>query len=59
MTSKQVEEIMPSLKESHGAFISIFAGRIADAGTDLNTMVDSKTTEQNNNLEMTLVLGTL
>ena len=54
MTSKQVEEIMPSLKESHGAFISIFAGRIADAGIDpLNTMVDSlKLLEQNNNLEM-------
>ena len=54
MTSKQVEEIIPSLKESHGAFISIFAGRIADSGIDpLNTMVDSlKLLEQNKNLEM-------
>lgn len=54
MTSKQVEEIIPSLKESRGAFISIFAGRIADAGIDpLNTMVDSlKLLEQNKNLEM-------
>tara|TARA_B100000035_G_C21004958_1_gene556830 strand:+ start:1061 stop:1765 length:705 start_codon:yes stop_codon:yes gene_type:complete len=54
MTSEQVEEIMPSLKESHGAFISIFAGRIADAGIDpLNTMIDSlKLLEQNENLEM-------
>lgn len=54
MTSKQVEEIMPSLKESRGAFISIFAGRIADAGIDpLKTMIDSlKLLEQNENLEM-------
>lgn len=54
MTSKQVKEIMPSLKESRGAFISIFAGRIADAGIDpLKTMIDSlKLLEQNENLEM-------
>jgi len=54
MTSEQVEEIMPSLKESRGAFISIFAGRIADAGIDpLNTMINSlKLLEQNENLEM-------
>ena len=54
MTSKQVKEIMPSLKESRGAFISIFDGRIADAGIDpLKTMIDSlKLLEQNENLEM-------
>jgi transaldolase len=39
MTLEQVDLILPALKNSPGAFISIFAGRIADTGVDpLNIM---------------------
>lgn len=34
MTVEQVETIAPALAASPGAFVSVFAGRIADAGTD-------------------------
>ena len=33
-TLEQVEELLPSLKNSPGAYVSVFAGRIADAGMD-------------------------
>ena len=33
-TVEQVAEIMPALKNSQGAYISVFAGRIADTGVD-------------------------
>ena len=34
MTAEQVKEILPALYGTHGAYISIFAGRIADTGID-------------------------
>ena len=34
MTLDQVKEILPSLKNSKGSYISVFAGRIADSGVD-------------------------
>jgi transaldolase len=34
MTSDQVFSVLPSLKTSPGAFVSVFAGRIADTGVD-------------------------
>lgn len=34
MTLEQVEAVLPALKSSPGAYISIFAGRIADTGRD-------------------------
>ena len=34
MTIEQVEHILPALSNSKGAYISIFAGRIADTGVD-------------------------
>jgi transaldolase len=34
MTFEQVEEIIPALSGSPGAYLSIFAGRIADTGRD-------------------------
>jgi|GEM_PF-107529 len=34
MTLDQVDEILPALKSSPGAYISVFAGRIADTGRD-------------------------
>lgn len=40
MTLEQTDHILPALKASPGAYISIFAGRIADAGVDpLPTMI--------------------
>ena len=34
MTAKQVESILPQLVDGPGGFVSVFAGRIADAGID-------------------------
>lgn len=34
MTSKQMENILPALENSSGAYVSIFAGRVADTGRD-------------------------
>ena len=34
MTLAQVEEVLPALKNSKGAYVSVFAGRIADTGRD-------------------------
>jgi transaldolase len=34
MTIQQVYEVLPALKNSPGAYVSIFAGRIADTGRD-------------------------
>lgn len=34
MTETQVKHILPAIKDGPGAFISIFAGRLADAGCD-------------------------
>ena len=34
MTVKQVEETLPALANSPGSYVSVFAGRIADAGID-------------------------
>jgi transaldolase len=34
MTEAQVEQIIPAIKDGPGAFVSIFAGRLADAGYD-------------------------
>ncbi|MBL7086950.1 MAG: transaldolase, partial [Candidatus Cloacimonetes bacterium] len=34
MTYEQLEEILPSLEGSPGAYVSIFAGRVADTGKD-------------------------
>lgn len=34
MTLKQVEDILPSLRQGPASYVSVFAGRIADAGID-------------------------
>lgn len=34
MTIEQVREILPALKDTQGAYISVFGGRIADTGVD-------------------------
>ena len=34
MTLAQVEQVLPALKNSKGAYVSVFAGRIADTGRD-------------------------
>lgn len=34
MTVKQIEETLPALANSPGSYVSVFAGRIADAGID-------------------------
>lgn len=34
MTLEQVNHILPALKDGPGAYVSVFAGRIADAGVD-------------------------
>jgi transaldolase len=34
MTLEQVQEIIPALRESPAAYVSVFAGRIADTGRD-------------------------
>jgi len=34
MTYEQLEEVLPSLEGSPGAYVSIFAGRVADTGKD-------------------------
>lgn len=36
MTLAQVEAVLPVMKDAEGGYISIFAGRIADAGIDPN-----------------------
>lgn len=42
MTTKQVADILPALKNGPGAIISVFAGRIADTGIDpIPTMKES------------------
>jgi transaldolase len=42
MTLNQVKEILPSLKNSKGSYVSVFAGRIADSGIDpIPVMKDS------------------
>ncbi len=34
MTKKQVEEVVPLLEKGPGSYVSVFAGRVADAGID-------------------------
>ena len=34
LTAEQVRDILPALKQSPGAYVSVFAGRIADSGID-------------------------
>ncbi|MFN8391609.1 MAG: transaldolase [Bdellovibrionota bacterium] len=34
MTLEQIEEVLPALKNTAGAYVSVFAGRIADTGRD-------------------------
>ena len=34
MTLAQVEQVLPALKNSKGAYVSVFAGRVADTGRD-------------------------
>ncbi len=34
MTAAQVRSVVPGLREGPGSYVSVFAGRIADAGTD-------------------------
>jgi transaldolase len=34
MTKKQVDSVLPVLKDGPGAYVSVFAGRVADSGRD-------------------------
>jgi len=41
MTVDQVKSVLPALSKGHGAYVSVFAGRIADTGVDpLDIMIE-------------------